>query len=564
MNITEPEIQKAINNLSNVIRAENIEKSSYLELYAGIEILNSVNNIKNQIIYGRRGTGKTHLLCALKELLIESFYTEKRLPIYIDIRKILPLVSLGLDDKVLYAILIFQYLIKEIIDCLIENLQFIYNINPFEGNKIFEKFKEKELRTILNNLNLEYDGKKISKIGELELSEEEIRSIASNLNLSLTPELSGAISKSIKSNSKTRYVKYISFSDISQYLSLIPEKLRGIRIFCLLDEWSEIPLDVQPYLADLLKRGFIPSKFTFKIAGITNRTYLSQRTSYRVLGFEDGGDIFAYNLDNRYIFEINKVQTRDFYNELLYKHVSIFSNVVKTHFFDKERNKADKNFINNFFTNHSLSEILIASAGIPRDFMNLFINSYDKFLLNVSSNSTRITVNHVRLATIDWYQIDKKNEIEKDANTKILLEKIVNEIIIQKKRTHFIIPEKFSSNRYLQNLIDLRALHLRKRGISHQDIKGVNYNVYSIDYGCYTSLNIYQSSLDSQLLYQISTIEDFREIRRVSLEDEFFNKFILEIGEAFNCPYCGKTVDTNHTAYIKKKLCNNCYEEIIH
>ncbi|NLW46306.1 MAG: ATP-binding protein, partial [Firmicutes bacterium] len=484
-------------------------------------------------------------------------------PIYIDIRKILPLVSYSYEDKALYAILIFKYLIQEILDCIIENLQFIYQINPFEGNRIFEKFKEEQLTTILNKLNLEYDGKKVCKMGDLELSEEEIKSLVGCLNLSLSPELSSAISTSLKSNSTTKYVKYISFSDISKYISMIPENLGGIKIFCLLDEWSEIPLDVQPYLADLLKRGFIPSKFTFKIAGITNRVNLSQRSTNRILGFEEGGDIFAYNLDNRYIFEINKVQTRDFYNELLYKHLSIFNDYLKNSFFDTQKNKADRNFINNFFTNHSLSEILIASAGIPRDFMNLFINAYDKFILNVSSNNTRIGVKHVRLATIDWYQIDKKGEIEKDINTKILLEKIVNEIIIQKKKTHFIIPEKFSNNKYLQNLIDLRALHLRKRGISHQDIKGISYNVYSIDYGCYTSLNIFQSSLDSQLLDNISTVENFREIRRVSLEDDFFNKFILEIGEAFNCPHCGKTIDTNHASYVKKKLCNNCFEEVL-
>jgi hypothetical protein len=186
------------------------------------------------------------------------------------------------------------------------------------------------------------------------------------------------------------------------------------------------------------------------------------------------------------------------------------------------------------------------------------------FTLCLPAQTPRIGVKHIRLATIDWYQIDKKGEIEKDINTKLLLQKIVNAIIVQKKKTHFLIPEKFSSNRYLQNLIDLRAVHLRKRGISHQDIKGVTYNVYSIDYGCYTSLNIFQSSLDSQFLEldDISIVENLREVRRISLEDDFFNQFILEIGEAFLCPHCGKTIDTNHTAYIKKGLCNNCYEEV--
>ena len=98
---------------------------------------------------------------------------------------------------------------------------------------------------------------------------------------------------------------------------------------------------------------------------------------------------------------------------------------------------------------------------------------------------------------------------------------IIQEILINKKRCHFLIPEKYENNKELNDLIDLRVIHLRKKGISHKGRKGISQNVYYIDYACYTSSNIYHNRINSNLLNEIETTDDFREIRRISLEDKF-------------------------------------------
>lgn len=71
-NIKNPEVIKSINKLDGFLRAEYNTEKSYLDYYAGRETLDKVNSIKYQVIYGRRGTGKTHLLRALQEKLLES------------------------------------------------------------------------------------------------------------------------------------------------------------------------------------------------------------------------------------------------------------------------------------------------------------------------------------------------------------------------------------------------------------------------------------------------------------------------------------------------------------
>ncbi len=328
----------------------------------------------------------------------------------------------------------------------------------------------------------------------------------------------------------------------------------------IIDEWSEVELDTQLYLAEILKKSFSAIPVTLKIAAIPNRTNLGVKTDQKFFGLEDGGDIFGYPLDMRYVFEVNKSQTRNFFNDLVYKHLhSIDSTSIEKLLTDNKTTR-DK-IINTFFANVALNEVLVACAGIPRDFMNLFISSYDKYLLTSSNNAKRISVQNIRSANSEWYETDKKEQIDKHPVERQLLTEIVREVVENKKSIHFLVPEKHSKNKHIQNLIDFRVMHLRRKGYSHKDHSGTSYNVYSIDYECYNSLNISKNKLDTSTLDELD-LKELRDVRRISLEDSFFQNFLMEIGEAFSCPHCSKPIDTNHLAYIKQNMCNNCYEVV--
>ena len=91
MPISDAQIQKAVATLSNALRAENIQDQSYLGLYVGEDALHDIDNLNNQVVYGRRGSGKTHLLKALQEKINNDFAASRRIAVYIDARTILPL-----------------------------------------------------------------------------------------------------------------------------------------------------------------------------------------------------------------------------------------------------------------------------------------------------------------------------------------------------------------------------------------------------------------------------------------------------------------------------------------
>lgn len=561
LNLKSEAIRACVSSLANNVRAENIEYESYIDLYSGTENILNINNRNNTVIYGRRGSGKTHLLKALQEKISIDLQESRNFPIYIDIRRIVPLLSAEQGSQEINSILIFKYMMQELAHTLIVNVHHICGINEFDNkNDHIIKIKELSLIEKFKSIYLEFDGRKFNKPTSLTVSEEEIKSLGGSATLSTSPALTAKANSQKKVSGDKTLNSYISILDITNEIENILDSLSLKRITIILDEWSEVELSTQIYLAEILKKSFAAIPVTLKIAAIPNRTNLGVKTDEKFFGLEDGGDIFGYPLDMRYVFEVNKIETRNFFNDLIYKHLqSIDSDSINILLKDNKSGR-DK-IINLFFANVALNEILVASAGIPRDFMNLFISAYDKFLLSSGSSARRISVKNLRSANSEWYETDKKEQIDKHPIERQLLTEIVKEVIENKKSIHFLVQEKHTKNKHMQNLIDFRVMHLRKKGYSHKDHSGSSYNVFSIDYGCYNSLNISKNKLDTSTLDNLN-LKELREIRRISLEDSFFQRFLMDIGEAFSCPHCNQPIDTNHLAYKKQSMCNNCYEKV--
>ncbi|MGE7664889.1 hypothetical protein ACQKMN_04165 [Ureibacillus composti] len=550
VNLKSEALVEAINKVSNSLRSEDI-REKYLELYAG-DILGQVHSIRNQVIYGRRGTGKTHLLRALEELFNVTRHENEVYPIYIDLRNIATVKGDTISDNQLQAFIYFKNILENIVDDIDTNFDFI--VNPINQLPIFESTQRKnswaiaktELITILQ-------GKQIQKPGDFIVDSETTSGGSAQIGWK---SFFINANKQQKQQEKVEGYSYINFGAISLLMNKIIKLLNQKNIVLLLDEWSEVDIKTQPYLADLLKLAFVASNVKLKMGAIKFRTKLLKEIDGVSYGLEDGGDIFGFDLDNKYVYETNKINTKAYFSELLYRHLSGYYQELAG-FWDEAARSVSEDFMNAIFTPQALKELLIGSAGVSRDFLNIFINAHQEFL---NSNDQRITVNHIRRATQSWYRMDKQNRIDSSPDTKNLLDKIVDYVIREKKVTHFLIPQNCFTNEHLQKLVDLRVIHLRKRGYSHQDIPDVVYDVYSVDYGCYTSSNVTTNDLDITNLAEIGVIDNFRSVRRVALDEEFFLKHRLEVGEGVKCTVCKGIVDTTHPAFVKKGLCTVCWE----
>lgn len=553
-----PEVKRSVERLDDLIRAEYNNTNNFLEYYAGKENIGKVSSVKNQVIYGRRGTGKTHLLKALQEQLIVN-NSMRLFPIYIDARKFKPLLKN--DTPLYYSLILFKELVIELLKAAYENIEYLYrNPDRVESNLSFILEKQENIKSYLERFNVTFKGTTFCKLGDVAFSSSEVTKVASSFQIASRPEVSCSSEASKDFQTSTEEIKYISFSDMAEIVDKLISNFNIERVYILIDEWSEIPIETQPFLAELLKRTFITLKITLKIAAIPSRTQLMLDKG---LGLENGGDIFGYSLDNRYIYELDPDGTKTFFNELLFNQLNLVDDTLFNGFFDDKSGRPMHNFINEFLANQAMREILIASAGIPRDFLSIFISAYNHFMSRKVVSHKHMVVQDIRTATVNWYEFDKKKAVEASPSAKLMLDKIIEEILILKRRCHFLIPEKYETNKTLNELIDLRVIHLRKRGIAHKEHPGVSYNVYYLDYACYTSSNLYHNRINTNLLNEIETTDDFRAIRRISLADKFFDSLNAELGNCFKCPHCGRLVDTTHLAYVKQKICNNCFEKIV-
>src|SRR6185312_6609960 len=120
-------------------------------------------------------------------------------------------------------------------------------------------------------------------------------------------------------------------------------------------------------------------------------------------------------------------------------------------------------------------EFVRAVEGVPRDALNLATKAATKAF------GQQISVAHVRQAARDWYQTDKHAVIRSNASLDDLLNKVIEEVIGNRRARAFLFPSNIRLN-LIDHLFDARILHVLKKNVSSHDEPGVRYDVYKIDY----------------------------------------------------------------------------------
>lgn len=315
----------------------------------------------------------------------------------------------------------------------------------------------------------------------------------------------------------------VHFGAVRNEMEKIVRALPNAQLWVVLDEWSEIPLDLQPLLADLLRRTLIPIKgVSIKIAAI------EQRCRFRIpdpdvghIGIEIGADAAAsINLDEFLVFDNNADLAKRFFRELLYKHLLALSKESEI-----KVPETSSAFINDAFTQQNAFEEFVRSAeGVPRDGINIIAIAAQKALDN------KISVPDIRNSSRTWYTRAKQQAVGTKAQAQKLLNWIVDEVIQHRQAKAFLIPTD-TQDELIDFLYDARVLHLVKQGVSAQDLPGKRFHVYALDYGCYVDLinttrapkGLFEAETNVGDEYIDVPQTDFRSIRRAILDvDQFY------------------------------------------
>ena len=254
---------KAVNRLLMRVtrRAEKATPDYLARTFVPVEPIPSLlESLDNQVIYGRRGTGKTHLL----KYLAETKKREGDIALYIDLRTIGSSGGLYADTSQPLGLRATNLLVDLIEELHSQIRELVENTDTFD----------EVLDTLIPSLDdIGLAATQVRVVGDTESSVSisagaEVSSM-SNASVGLRgslPSVTASAGKRRKRSSQLTEsrkqsgpeILTVQFGMLGRALSSLLQAMAGRKLWLLLDEWSSVPRELQPYLADLLRRSFFP------------------------------------------------------------------------------------------------------------------------------------------------------------------------------------------------------------------------------------------------------------------------------------------------------------------
>jgi hypothetical protein len=503
-------------------RAEGVDRQTLVQTFVDIgPLFRVLSSRDHQIVYGRRGTGKTHALLYLAE-------QEKKgaVPVYVDLRYIGSSGGLYGDPNIpiqqratrlLLDVLgaIHETLLNYAVDAALN----LAAIGP-ALDKLADAATEVE---VVGELHRE------STLAE---GNERENTSGSKWSLQANPaiELSGQDVVRTSKEAQEKVVESgtpryrVHFGSTSKALAELVHAASPLRLLIILDEWSAVPFDLQPYLADLIRRAVFPVPgITVKVAAIEQRSNFNLGGHSDYTGIEIGADASAdVDLDDYMVFDNNAQKAMQFFQELIFRH-------YKSETMTRPEFTTSDGLVQSAFTQKNAFEDFVKAAeGVPRDAFNVLSVAAQRDM------NEKISIPTIRVAARQWFQRDKEGAIRSNTNAQDLLHWIIDEVIAHRRARAFLLK---SGTRHplIDSLFDARLLHVIKRSISGQDQPGVRYDAYKLDYGCYVDLlattkapthDLFENDVEPEAGaagVKVPT-DDYRAIRRAVLDLGQFEK----------------------------------------
>jgi len=511
-------------------RAEVVDRAKLVATFVDAgPLMTLLSGHDHQVLYGRRGTGKTHAL----SYLVERQLSTGDAAVYVDLRNIGSSGGIYADPAVPLAergtrLLMdtFAALHDGLVDFSLEA-----ELPLQEAGPILDDFADAITEvTIVGTAER-----------EAEDGAERVHETRRGAGVDISPtllELNMHDEDRVEDRTlrRTRRTDVgierhrVHFGRVGGILERFSRSIAPRRVWLVLDEWSSVPLELQPFLADLLRRSVLPVRgYTVKIGAI------EQRSRFQIaldggdyLGMELGADVTAdVNLDDFMVFENDPNRAKVFFSELLYKH---YRAAVGDGEESGDVARSASQLTGDAFTQvTALDEFIRATEGVPRDAINIIGLAAQRAL------DDPISVNHIRTAAKAWYQRDKEAAVSANPRAHALLHWVIDEVIGDRRARAFLLRRDVA-HPLIDSLFDARVLHILKKSISAHDQPGIRYDVYKLDYGCYVDLVTTARSpqgllpLDSEARTNGATSyvevppDDYRSIRRAILDLERFER----------------------------------------
>jgi hypothetical protein len=425
MELRDETVAAAFNALER--RAERQDNDFTLfNTYVDGGVLAELSDTESQVIYGRRGVGKTHLLHFHRHRVSLK---ASRSPYFIfDCQRLgSGTATISADPQIIGRNYAFE-LLNDL------GTRLFYQVDALRLTKSKESDSQNAIMAFVDHI--------CSKDGSFD-----------NRNLSST------------------FRAFCDYADIE-------------RVYIGLDEFVTVPQPAQPIFAHVLKQIFgSDRRVVFKIAAVTFQTSLYADIGGKQMGMEIGADVFSdIDLDSYFLWDENGEGVMEFFSQVLYNHLGEILGWDLSRSAPQKRNHV----IAFFFTQERcLQELVRASEGNCRDLLNITRAAYSEFR---RGHGDKIGIDHVTTAAKSWYRNAKLNNISQNTRDEEFLNFLIQDVIKDKKSRSFMVSYQDARHPLLTRLLNLRLLHRMRTTWTHPDRPGQPYHIFVIDYGCYADL----------------------------------------------------------------------------
>ncbi len=566
-------IKKGLRHDLPSLKSEDLP--AYRPFYVDFSMLEQIHNNSNQLIVGRRGTGKTHLLGAFNEFIRDESPNE--LSVMVSILEAVPITPPSQEteshefSRKRLATAMFEGFLRAFFDRLLEQadkrVKSLVAVRA-DAKTVFEDANS-TLQQLLEAIELgkSYPVKRSTReLRSLETSDAKDTGRSLEVRVrGLAPTIGAHVAANKERNAKSTHEQH---TDIEGLLSidlyairiLILRLLTCLKIevlYILIDEWMELdkrtPSDIQPLFAQYLKTTFFNTgRIAVKIASVWHQTTLYDKDALdRSKGIQLKHDIVrSFDLDTAFITSHD--EARLFCKTLLFKRLSYVCHELKA--LATAKGEIDEVFVTELFDNETnFKSFITASHGLPRDLMHIF----QKCSVRIRRDFERQCISHDLIFEVarNTYSADKRKNIDPSSSAQRLL-KLINSYMERTGRRLFLVEnEKAIRSMPLRKLVDEELLHQVPSSVTPRSIQD-SHKAYLIDFGNFVDW-ITAKRKDLSALLNESVLPQFPEDF-----DEYWEEFVVDVDEIeesrVRCPECKKNISQGHPVFVRARLCPSC------
>ncbi len=451
MDLNSPQVTALVHLIKDSFRVRKNVRPVYVDVGENLARLDAP---QHQIVFGRRGSGKS---CLLVEYL-KTAETRKVTPIY---------VLADEFKKLAYPDILIRLLIE-----IIESLSCS---RPWY-RKLFTR--KSAVRSAATELRALLDVALESDVSEGRESRSSVKASASVK----APDIGDSRLGSERGKTQTRTAQFREkkidtlerhLRDYKNAIEQVSREWRHRRGCVLVDDFYLLPREWQPDVIDYFHRLLRDTDVYLKVATIRHRTTLL-RNHPQTVGVELAQDVEEINLD-RTLEDLEETQL--FLSQMLHS----------------MGEKAGVPKVVELFNPDALQALTLASGGVPRDFLTIFVHAVEAALSE--GKSRWVTPRHIYKGAGRLSYQTKLKHLREDANgdagglERVLVD-LMGFCLKNKRKTGFLVSQDEAQghareHELIQQLMDFKLIHVVEPDTSAASGRPGRYEAYTLDFSLF-------------------------------------------------------------------------------